>query len=631
MPRRVLLSRALTLLAAVVPTGAALPRALAEASTRAALTLAERGGDVWAWRVRVHGRVDPPGPVTITADGAPIVVHQHGSQFRADVALGSDTTRVRASTKGGHDVASYARPLRARPRAVATAMTDADLLLLDATASTPSPETGAPLQTYAWRQRMGTDLTGLPASGATVRLAVPPGRGPWYLDLRITDQDGEQDVAGLCLVRDGGGVRMLADDERAPWIAAAVIYGVIPFAFGTRGFADVEAALDRLVGLGVSCLWLSPTFATERFEFGYGVTDYFTTRSDYGGEEALRSLIDAAHRRKLRVLLDLAVNHTSDQHRYFRHAQQAGTQSHQWAYYQRDKHGHPVHYFDWKHLPNLDYDQPEVRRWITEVATYWVRELDVDGYRFDAAWGVRQRRPDFWPSLVTEMRRVRPDALLLAEASSRDRYYAAAGFELTYDWTDELGQWAWRDVFGDPAQTVARLDAAVTAAHGPRVLHFLNNNDTGERFLDRYGMGTTRVATALLLTLSGVPTLYCGDEVGASLDPYEVYAPIDWTTHPELRAWHVQLLALRRELPDLRAASWRRVAATPAADIYAYVRGKDTIVVLNFASEPRLADVERGPGTYVDRLTGDAVLPGAIAMPAFGARVLARARREVDS
>ncbi len=223
-------------------------------------------------------------------------------------------------------------------------------------------------------------------------------------------------------------------------------------------------------------------------------TDYFTIRHDYGGQTELARVVAAAHDRGMRVLLDIAANHTSYRHPYFRKAEQEGRRSHQYGYYQRDADGNPVHYFDWTDLPNLDYDNPEVRRWMADAMAHWVRGLDVDGYRFDAAWGIRERNPDAWPSLVAELRRVKPDVLLLAEASTRDGYYEDTGFDLAYDWTDELGVWAWRDVFDDTARLVDRLDAALGPSPGDKVFRFLNNNDTGEWFVDRYGVGLTRVA-----------------------------------------------------------------------------------------------------------------------------------------
>lgn len=346
--------------------------------------------------------------------------------------------------------------------------------------------------------------------------------------------------------------------------------------------------------LGVNTLWMSPVFRPIRFEFGYGVVDYFTIRHDYGGEEELARLIAAAHELGLRVLLDIAANHTSDRHPYFRAAARDGRRSHQYGYYQRDADGNPVHYFDWTDLPNLDFNNSEVRRWMAEVMTHWVRELDVDGYRLDAAWGIRERTPEAWPELVAELRRVKPDALLLAEASGRDSYYRETGFDLAYDWTDELGEWAWRDVFADPQQVVERLDVALGPAPGDQVFRFLNNNDTG-------------------------------DEVGASIDPYETYGPIDWSTgHPGLLEWYTQLCAVRSATAALRSGPYLRLRATPARDVFAYQRD-DVRVILNVSDRAVRAEVAPTTGPMVDLLTGRPLAPGPVPLPAYGAVILSPA------
>jgi cyclomaltodextrinase / maltogenic alpha-amylase / neopullulanase len=427
------------------------------------------------------------------------------------------------------------------------------------------------------------------------------------------------------------------------WVERAVVYGVVPAKFGDAGFRSVGAQLDDLADLGIDALWLPPLHPTPPGDFGYAVMDYFGVRADYGTEEDFRALIHAAHARSIRVLMDFVPNHTSAEHPWFRDALARGPASPTYAFYDRDPSGAPTHYFDWTHLPNLNYDHPEVRRTMLDAFASWVRGFDVDGFRVDAAWGVKQRRPDFWPVWRQELKRLKPGLLLLAEASARDPYYPANGFDAAYDWTDELGHWAWEEAFADgadPARITAGLRAALVAGTGGLVFRFLNNNDTGERFVARHGPALTRVAAALLLTLPGLPCLYTGDEIGAAYHPYRDPAPLDWDADPHrLRPYYRSLIELRRRLPSLHSRAWTLLDAEPAARVLAYARGgggadPPALVLLNFGGEPVVARVAIPDGyaaltgpVLTDVLAGEtlAVGPGPrieVEMAPWTARIL---------
>ncbi|HUS65837.1 MAG TPA: alpha-amylase family glycosyl hydrolase, partial [Kofleriaceae bacterium] len=378
--------------------------------------------------------------------------------------------------------------------------------------------------------------------------------------------------------------------------------------------------LDYLHRLGVDAIYLSPVNSTPEAEFGYAVTDYVGLRRDFGSKRAFHRLVREAHRRGIRVLMDFVPNHTSIHHPYFQDAAQRGRASPTWDYYERDATGAPTHYFDWEHLPNLDYDNPKVRAMIIDAFSYWVRELDVDGFRIDAAWGIQQRAPDFYRELARTLRRIKPDLALIAEASARDGAYRAAGFDAAYDWTESLGQWAWDGVFDREDGRVARLHAALTAGDDPGgAFRFLNNNDTGTRFVTKHGAGLTRAAAGLLLTLPGVPLVYTGDDVGAEFRPYEDGARvISFADGKRLREHYRSLIALRKRLPALRSEHWQPLAFDPAGTWYAYLRmarrgGRPVLVVVNLGGAPTTASIELdrdAPRALVDELAGEEVAVG---------------------
>jgi cyclomaltodextrinase / maltogenic alpha-amylase / neopullulanase len=429
---------------------------------------------------------------------------------------------------------------------------------------------------------------------------------------------------------------------RAP---SGVVYGVIPPRFGTPPLRAVADRLGYLAGLGVDAIWLSPIAACPPGDFGYAVCDELAVRADYGDEDDLRALVRRAHDEGMRVLLDLVPNHTSHLHPFFLDAER-GPESRYYDWYDRTADGQPTHYFNWTHLPNLNYDNSEVRAYMDRMFSHWISEFDVDGYRVDACWGVQRRRPDYWPAWSRMLRGLKPDALLIAEASARDEYWYESGYDVAYDWTDDLGRWAWEDVFSDRDQIASRLDRALAADARPgQVFRFLDNNDTGPRFVSRYGPALTRAAAALVLTLPGIPCIYTGEEVGAEYEPYGAAGVVDWDSDPHgLREWYRALCHLRADRPALRSKGWARAEVAPdRGDCYAYVRhgGADDeplLVVLNFGdAEARMQVTLPGGFETLARapaladVLNDEQLPGLGAgttISGCSARVLAAAAAE---
>jgi glycosidase len=282
---------------------------------------------------------------------------------------------------------------------------------------------------------------------------------------------------------------------------------------------------------------------------------------------------------------------------------------------------------------------------IIEASARWVRDYDVDGFRVDAAWGPRERAPDFWPRWSTALKRIKPDLLLLAEASAREPYYSDNGFDAAYDWTEKLGQWAWQDAFADEGHAAERLRAVLrdTQTSSATVFRFLNNNDTGPRFITQHGAGWTRVAAAMLLTLPGLPGLYSGDEVGAAFEPYRPHGPIVWDDPPGLRAWYTRLIALRARLPALHSREMRVLDAGSADQVLAYVRSAregdgGVLVLLNYgAAEARVSlpqDMLRDgwQTDLTDVLSGAQTVPrgddGEVVVPPYGVRILQKPERQ---
>jgi len=594
----------------------------------------QRGGDSFAWTQRVSGRADCT-EVTLLVDGRPAgdPVAVREGRFEAEVALAEGRNQVLARCPDGaaSTPLAFTGRLRARPTARVAVSVDGDAVTLDGAGSDPAEPDGAEVAAWAWSPdpahpaalatAAGEPFRD-PVAGRELRLRAPAADGEYFARLTVTDAAGRQDTAGACFAVEGGKARAVdLDAEHPRWIDSAVLYAPVPALWGDDGPAAVERHLGDLKELGVDALWLWPPADERAPGHHYAITDYFRLDPSWGPPEAFAAMVGTAHRLGLRVLLDVVPNHLSVESPWFTDAQANGEASHYWGFFDRDADGRPTHYFDWEHLPNLDYDNPEVRRMVVEAFSRWVRELGVDGFRVDVAWGVRARRPDFWPVLRRELKRIHPDLLLLAEGSATDPSYFSSGFDVAYDWTDEPGRWAWASVFDVPGQAGRRLGPAVTNhprgyAPGAIVLRFLNNNDTGVRFVDRHGPDLTRVAATLQLTLPGLPALFAGDEIGASYQPYSDLAPIAWTDRHRLRPLYRRLIELRHEVPALAGGELELVDSDPGGS-FAYLRpalpgGRPVLVVLNFGAgaaveltrTPALDAALAGRATLRDLLDG---------------------------
>lgn len=613
------------------------------------------GGDVWAWEVPVSGQ-STADIVAIRVHGRDYEVDRAGRAFSATVPLRSGENRVEALAERAEGLVTvgeilFTVPLPPAPRAHVQMRIDNDRIVLDSTSSVANPSTGAPIIARHWSVRSGNPAPlvvggetwpDAEVDGPALRVTVPSGDGEYYVSVRVVDEAGEQDTStGYFIVEDGRPRVPDVVNESAAWIDGAVVYGVLPPMFGTPPLESVARRLDYLRSLGVTALWLSPLTTTVPHSAGYGVIDYFTVRDDFGTAEDLRELVDQAHARGIRVLMDFVPNHTSDEHRYYLDAERNGQRSLYWEMYDRDVDGRATHYFEWVHLPNLNFGNAGVQRFVTEAMSYWIREFDIDGYRVDAAWGVKLRCPEFWPELRAELARIKPDLLLLAEASARDHYYGRHGFDAAYDWTDRLGEWAWHDVWSPPDGIVDRLHLTLTDRRGEhpdgaRVFRFLNNNDTGRRFVTAHGAGLAKVAAAMLFTIDGIPTIYTGDEFGAQFHPYDDHDALDWDHDPHLlRPYYRRLVELRRELTSLTSGRVERVRVEPARCVYAYIRSGEAdppvLCLQNYGDEDVVAELALPEQLRtVDHLT-DRLHEGAFAarngtltvdLPAYTARIL---------
>ncbi|WP_439702700.1 alpha,alpha-phosphotrehalase [Staphylococcus pseudintermedius] len=190
----------------------------------------------------------------------------------------------------------------------------------------------------------------------------------------------------------------------------SVVYQIYPKSFNDttgNGEGDLKGIiekLDYLQFLGVDYLWLTPIYDSPMNDNGYDIRDYYQVNAQFGDKEDLRTLIDEAHARGLKVMLDIVINHTSTEHEWFQQAQQSVDNPYRdYYFFRRSEDGPPTNWLSkfggnaWQydeqtdayylHLfdvtqAELNWDNPEVRHALYEMINYWI-DFGVDGFRFD--------------------------------------------------------------------------------------------------------------------------------------------------------------------------------------------------------------------------------------------------------
>ena len=175
-----------------------------------------------------------------------------------------------------------------------------------------------------------------------------------------------------------------------------------------RGIID---RLDYIIDLGVDTIWLSPFYKTSEYH-GYAVTDFFKVEPRFGTLADLRELITKVHNADLRIIADFVPNHCSQQHPYFRKAQEDKNNRYvKWFHFRKWPEDY-LCFLDVRGLPKLNLDHPETSEHIIEAAKYWLSR-GFDGFRLDHVIGPKHR---FWKRFKKTIKSEYPEALLLGEA-----------------------------------------------------------------------------------------------------------------------------------------------------------------------------------------------------------------------
>ena len=397
------------------------------------------------------------------------------------------------------------------------------------------------------------------------------------------------------------------------WSKNATIYQINTRQFTEEGtFRAAERHLPRLKDLGAVILWLMPIHEigakNRKGSLGspYAVKDYYAVNSEFGSLDDLKHFVKTAHDLGLYVILDWVANHTAwDNPLVHEHPE----------WYARDWKGdfRPTPWWDWADIIDLDYEQPAVRKYMTDALKYWVSEADIDGYRCDVAGFVPI---DFWNNARKELDAIKP-VFMLAEWESRDLH--AEAFDMTY-------AWSWNEAMHRIATGKADVNSLYIyyswneKAYPADIMRmtFVSNHDhnawEGTEF-EKFG-DALEAAIVLSVVGEGMPLIYNGQEAGnpKRLEFFEK-DPIEWKEHP-LGDFYKRLFALKKANTALWNAKWGarmvNVFNSAPTKVLSFVRQNErdkVFAVLNLSNEPQTVTFDDSlyHGAYTEYFSQESV------------------------
>jgi alpha-amylase len=335
------------------------------------------------------------------------------------------------------------------------------------------------------------------------------------------------------------------------------------------GIGDINGLIEKLdylndgdpntnSDLGVTGIWLMPIHPSPSTH-GYDVIDYYSVNPEFGTMDDFRHLVDDAHQRGIRIIIDLVLNHTSDQNPWFIQAQDPNSPYRNWYIWSKDDPGwkgawnqqvwYPLngafyYSFFWKGMPDLNYTNPEVTLEMENVARFWLEDVGIDGFRLDAIGSLIEEG-----SITTETKsshewvanfkksldEIKPDAMTIGEVWREDPIVIpwvanhevdlAFEFDLSFAILSSINN-------GDSTQMIAVLKSGTSQFPEGQYGTFLTNHDMA-RVMTQLGANQekAKAAASIYFSLPGVPFVYYGEEIGLVGDaPDEMgRRPMQWT------------------------------------------------------------------------------------------------------
>ncbi len=428
----------------------------------------------------------------------------------------------------------------------------------------------------------------------------------------------------------------MADPQTPDWVRDAVFYQIFPDRFarsvtlpkprhldewgapptyhGYQGgdLIGVVEHLDYLVDLGINAVYFTPIFQSAS-NHRYHTHDYEKVDPMLGGNPALRRMIDEAHARGIRIVLDGVFNHASRGFFPFHDILENGPNSAYLDWF--TVKAFPLHAYDAEKAPNyqawwglpalpkFNVESPDVREFLWGIGRSWI-EFGIDGWRLDVPSEIDD--DEFWREFRRRVRAINPEAYIVGEVwgdaprwLQGDMWDAVMNYQFTRACLaffigedvnrEELGKTSLHPLGPTGAEAFRRAIERLIGFYHPHVtavmLNLLGSHDTARFASLAHGdVSALRLATLFQMTYPGAPSIYYGDEIGmlgghdpANRGAFPWHKPESWDT--DLLHEFQRLIALRRGRPALRRGGFRFLEAQ--GDVIAYARqlGDETVVI----------------------------------------------------
>lgn len=336
------------------------------------------------------------------------------------------------------------------------------------------------------------------------------------------------------------------------WWNDVVFYEIFVRSFNDSdgdGIGDIQGIIDKLdylndgnpnttTDLGITGIWLMPIFPSPSYH-GYDVTDYRAINPEYGTLEDFKRLLNAAHSRGIKVIIDFVGNHTSEQHPWFT-ASAAGESKRNWYLWQETNPNYNgpwgqtvwhqrnnAYYYGlfWGGMPDLNFTTDEVTNEIKDITRFWAQDIGVDGFRIDAVkhWieeGSNQENTEstlnWWREYYAFQKSLSPSFMTVGEAwTSTQNILPYSDSRLDYCFEFDLANDILNAIKNETSQSLKQKVNQVTSNYAfAQYGTFLTNHDQNRVFSQLGGsLPKAKLAASILLSLPGVPYLYYGEEI----------------------------------------------------------------------------------------------------------------------